>query len=86
MASVFAAVGSPTTKGTLKLDELEKGIAEAMPAAGQFAKAGQPTALSGLATARDPGLRNLVSFWSMDTPAATPDVSDQLGPNVAFSC
>ena len=24
--------------------------------------------------------------WSMDTPAATPDVSDQLGPNVAFSC
>ena len=55
------------TKGTLKLDELEKGIAEAMPAAEQFAKAEGSTALSGLATARDPRLRNLVSFWSMGT-------------------
>ena len=68
-SSAFASGGSPITKGTLKLDELEKGIAEAMPAAEQFAKAEGSTALSGLATARDPGLRNLVSFWSMDQPA-----------------
>ena len=47
MASVFAAVGSPTTKGTLKLDELEKGIAKAMLEAEQFAK--QRAALLSLA-------------------------------------
>ena len=69
MASVFAAVGSPTTKGTLKLDELEKGIAKTMPEAEQFAKAEGSTALSGLATALDSGLRKLVSFWGMDQPA-----------------
>ena len=69
MASSFASGGSPTTKGTLKLDELEKGIAEAMPAAEQFAKAEGSTALSGLATALDSGLRKLVSFWGMDQPA-----------------
>ena len=56
MASVFAAVGSPTTKGTLKLDELEKGIAKTRPEAEQFAKAEGSTALSGLATALDSGL------------------------------
>ena len=69
MASFFAAVGFPTTKGTLKLDELEKGIAKTMPEAEQFAKAEGSTALSGLATALDPGLRKLVSFWGMEQPA-----------------